>query len=393
MVGVRAQAGNTRPFRSPCHGTFVQLNLHLAMCFLHVPNASRALHQLTHRHFNSDRKRQELQAKLAATPDAYRAPSTDADAKILSLSLSQVVAACAGKDALAPSDILEAYGKRCLRAHEATNCLADVFFTEAEQHLPPSPALAADFPLLGVPVSLKECIDVAGHDTTCGFSARAFHPATHSAPLVRLLRDAGALAYAKTTLPTGFLSFELSSDLFGRTTNPYNPAFSPGASTGGGGALLAWQGSMVEVGTDLGGSARYPAAHCGLYTVKGSHGRLPSAGCRECMPGLEAVPSITAPLARTLDDLEEFWRRVVAMRPWEYDHTVRCAALLNLLLRGVGLACMAGHEKDVARSCFWSPCQCVPLPWRPVDYLASGKKLKFGLLMDDGERPAGSGTG
>ena len=173
--------------------------------------------------------------------------------------------------------------------------------------------------------------------------------------VVRLLRDAGALAYAKTTLPTGFLSFELSSDLFGRTTNPYNPSFSPGASTGGGGALLAWQGSMVEVGTDLGGSARYPAAHCGLYAVKGSHGRFPSAGCRECMPGLEAVPSITAPLARTLDDLEEFWRRVVAMRPWEYDHTVRCAALLNLLLRGVGLACMAWHEKDVARSCFWSP--------------------------------------
>ena len=193
MVGVRAQAGNTRPFRSPCHGTFVQLNLRLAMCFLHVPNASRALQKFTHPHFNSDRKRQELQAKLAATPDAYRAPSTDADAKILSLSLSQVVSACAGKDALAPSDILEAYGKRCLRAHEATNCLADVFFTEAEQHLPPSPALAADFPLLGVPVSLKECIDVAGHDTTRGFSARAFHPAPHSAPLVRLLRELAQL--------------------------------------------------------------------------------------------------------------------------------------------------------------------------------------------------------
>ena len=165
--------------------------------------------------------------------------------------------------------------------------------------------------------------DVAGHDTTLGYSSRVGHPARESAPIVRLLRDAGALVYAKTTLPTGCLSFEVSSDVFGRTTNPHNPAFSPGASTGGGAALLAWQGSMVEVGTDIGGSTRYPAAYCGLYAVKGSHGRFPSHGCEACLPGLDAVPTITAPLARTLGDLEEFWQRVVSMRPWEYDHTVR----------------------------------------------------------------------
>ena len=120
----------------------------------------------------------------------------------------------------------------------------------------------------------------------------------------------------------GCLSFEVSSDIFGKTTNPHNAAFSPGASTGGGGALVASQGSMIEVGTDLGGSTRYPAAYCGLYSVKGSHGRFPSYGCQPCMPGLEAIPTITAPLARTLDDLDEFWKRVMDMKPCEYDHTV-----------------------------------------------------------------------
>ncbi|TFK90340.1 amidase signature enzyme [Polyporus arcularius HHB13444] len=294
------------------------------------------------------RKQEELRAKLSTLPAVYYSPSAEADAKILALSLSQIVDACED-GSLAPTRVLEAYGKRCVAAHEATNCLADVFFEEAERSA--AAPLSSQRPLHGVPVTVKDCIDVAGHDTTGGYSSRVGQPAVQSAPIVRLLRDAGGLVYAKTTLPTGCLSFEVSSDIFGTTTNPYNAAFSPGASTGGGAALLACQGSMVEVGTDIGGSTRYPAAYCGLYSVKGSHGRFPSHGSVSCLPGLEAVPTITAPIARTLDDLEEFWKRVVEMKPWEYDHT------------------------------------CVPLPWKNADFVSSGQRLKFGLIMDDGVVP------
>ncbi|KAI1798123.1 amidase signature enzyme [Ganoderma leucocontextum] len=290
-------------------------------------------------------KQRELRDKLSATPDVYRGPPTDADAKILSLSLAQLVSSCE-ENTVSPKEVLEAYGKRCLLAHEATNCLADVFLDEAARSV--SVPFSTDRPLLGVPITVKDCINIAGHDTTVGYSANAGQPVQESAPIIRLLRDAGGLIYAKTTLPTGCLSFEVSSDLFGSTTNPYNLDFSPGASSGGGGALLACQGSMVEVGTDLGGSTRYPAAYCGLYTVKGSHGRFPNHGSVSCLPGLESVPTITAPIARTLDDLEEFWRRVVEMKPWDYDHT------------------------------------CVPVPWRAVDYVATGERLKFGLIVDDG---------
>ncbi|KAI0711176.1 amidase signature enzyme [Cerioporus squamosus] len=287
------------------------------------------------------RKQEELRAKLSTLPAVYYSPSAEADGKILALSLSQIVDACED-GSLAPTRVLQAYGKRCVAAHEATNCLADVFFEEAERSA--AAPLSSHRPLHGVPVSIKDCIDVAGHDTTGGYSSRVGHPAVQSAPIVRLLRDAGGLVYAKTTLPTGCLSFEVSSDIFGTTTNPYNAAFSPGAST-------AAAGSMVEVGTDLGGSTRYPAAYCGLYSVKGSHGRFPSHGSISCLPGLEAVPTITAPIARTLDDLEEFWKRVVEMKPWEYDHT------------------------------------CVPLPWKSADFVSSGQRLKFGLIMDDGVVP------
>ncbi|KAI0635257.1 amidase signature enzyme [Trametes polyzona] len=299
------------------------------------------------------RKHEQLRSAVARADTLC---DSDSDDKTLGLSLAQLAAACANND-VDPVDVLHAYGRRALAAHEATNCLADLFLDHAladhaaSERPRPVPGSDTPRPLLGVPVSIKDCIDVAGHDTTLGFSARAGHPAPADAPLVRLLRDAGALLYAKTALPTACLSFECSSDLFGATTNPYNPAFSPGASTGGGGALLAWQGSLVEVGTDIGGSVRYPAAYCGVYAVKGTHGRFPSTGCVSCTPGLEAIPTVTAPLARTLDDLQEFWRRVVEMRPWEYDHT------------------------------------CAPIPWRSVDYVASGKKLKFGVLRSDGIVP------
>ncbi|KAI8986893.1 amidase signature enzyme [Trametes punicea] len=306
------------------------------------------LSYLQHRR-DRERKRDQIRERLDHTPPIYAEPSADEDAKILALSLSQLVAACAEKS-VSPLDVLRAYGKRALSAHAATNCLADVFFDDAERTARLVPSLDPK-PLAGVPVGIKDCIDVEGHDTTLGFSANTGRPARSSAPLVRLLRDAGALIYVKTTLPTACLSFECSSDIFGVTTNPYNPAFSPGASTGGGAALLAWQGTLIEVGTDIGGSTRYPAVYCGLYAVKGTLGRFPNTGCVSCTPGLEAVPTVTSPLARSLDDLEEFWRRVVEMKPWEYDHT------------------------------------CAPIPWTPVDFLTSGRKLRFGLIADDGVVP------
>lgn len=131
------------------------------------------------------------------------------------------------------------------------------------------------------------------------------------------------MIHVKTSVPTGLIAIETSSDVFGRTTNPYNPAHSSGASTGGGAALLASGGSKIEVGTDLAGSVRIPAHFCGVWSLKGSAGRFPTWGNRSPLMGLEALPSLVAPMANSLDDLTEFWKRVVEMKPWQYDHTVR----------------------------------------------------------------------
>lgn len=266
----------------------------------------------------STRKQQHIGELVAQHAPLYDQPISAEEAQVLSLSLSQIVEECSNGQ-LSPSAVLGAYAKKSLAAHAATNCLADIMFDEALRTYSPSR------PLSGVPVSLKDVVDIQGHDTTIGFSSKAHKPVAASAPIVRLLQDAGALLHVKTTVPTGLLSFETESDLFGRTSNPYNARFSPGASTGGGAALLAFGGSKLEIATDIGGSVRFPAAYCGVYGMRASAGRFPNTGCQSCAPGLDGVQT-ASPMARTLDDLQVFWQRVVEMRPWEYDHTVRHSA-------------------------------------------------------------------
>lgn len=117
-------------------------------------------------------------------------------------------------------------------------------------------------------------------------------------------------------------AFESNNDIWGRCMNPHKLTHSPGGSTGGESALLAFGGSRIGIGTDVAGSVRIPAHFCGIYSIKSSIGRFPKQGPTSSMPGQEGVPAICAPMAQTLEDLETFWRAAVSMKPWEYDHSV-----------------------------------------------------------------------
>ncbi|CAL1709136.1 unnamed protein product [Somion occarium] len=293
----------------------------------------------------SAKKQQDRAEKIARLTPKYSAPLTEEDQRILGLSLTQLVGEC-NDGAINPSSILSAHGKKCLAAQESTNCLTDFMFEEGLSKV------TTNRPLSGVPVSIKDCFDVEGHDTTLGFSSKANQPVPSSASIVQLLQDAGALIHVKTAVPTGMFSFETKSDLFGETSNPYNPKFAAGASTGGGAALLAYHGSKIEIASDIGGSVRFPPAYCGVYGMKASWGRFPAHGSHAAPGGMESIQTIPSPMAKTLEDLISFWERVVGMKPWEYDHT------------------------------------CVPIPWRPVDFVLTGKKPKWGVIWDDGIMPA-----
>lgn len=248
----------------------------------------------------------------------FHEPLYTHDTHILSQSVAQVVGGVqAGK--INPSDVLRAYGKKALRAHAESNCLTEIMISSAEGW---AKECNKQGPLAGMPVSLKDTVGVQGWDSCFGYSAGVGRPFAEDSALVRLLRDAGAVPFVKTNVPVTLLSFESACDVFGVTTNPHNPSFSPGGSTGGEAALLAYGGSRIGIGTDVAGSVRVPAHYSGIYTVKASMHRFLKTGSGTSMPGQEGIPAVYSPMARTLEDLETFWKAIFALKPWEYDHSV-----------------------------------------------------------------------
>ncbi|KAJ7578572.1 amidase [Mycena floridula] len=207
------------------------------------------------------------------------------------------------------AEVLEAFIAQSIIAHNATNCITGVMFSEARAR---AKALDDEFkrtkklrgPLHGVPISFKEQYNVTGHDSTNGFTSFANKPVDFNADLVEIMLNAGAVPFVKTNIPQTLFAYECSNPIWGKTSNPYNPAFTPGGSSGGEAALLAFDGSVIGFGSDIAGSLRIPAAYCGLYSIKPTYGRISTYGALESFPGFEGVKSVCGPMARCMDDLE-----------------------------------------------------------------------------------------
>jgi amidase len=218
-----------------------------------------------------------------------------------------------------------------------TNCLSETCFERAistaralDAHL--SQTKTPVGPFHGLPISLKDNFHLAGLDSTVGFTSHVGDPAAHESALVDLLVGAGAVVYVKTNVPTAMMIAETVNNTFGRTVNPRNRKLTSGGSSGGESALLAFRGSPLGVGTDIGGSLRIPAACTGLFTLRPSFGRFPTLGCRSGLPGQEAVQSVNGPMTHSLADLEYYSKTVVDAEPWHVDP--RC---LPIPWRGVSL--------------------------------------------------------
>lgn len=128
-------------------------------------------------------------------------------------------------------------------------------------------------PLLGVPIAVKDNVDVAGEVTTNGTAAYS-EPATADSAMYRKLREAGAVLLGKTTLPELAIWPFTETDAWGTTRNPWNTAHSPGGSSGGSGAAVAAGLVGIASASDGGGSIRIPAANCGLFGLKPQRGRI-----------------------------------------------------------------------------------------------------------------------
>lgn len=158
-------------------------------------------------------------------------------------------------------------------------------------------------PLHGLPLTIKENIDISGTDSTMGLKNRRNQPAQHDAVTVKLLKDAGAIVIGKTNVPQLLLAQESENDIWGITHNPWNTARSPGGSSGGEAAAIASGTSVLGVGTDIGGSIRIPAHFCGIHGLKPTVDRWSNRGSATGIAGQEMVRSQMGPMARTARDL------------------------------------------------------------------------------------------
>lgn len=168
-----------------------------------------------------------------------------------------------------------------------------------------------DRPLLGVPVAIKDDIDVAGEVTAWGTDAFG-PPKPVDSEVVTRLRDAGAIVIGKTHVPEMTLWPWTASKTWGAARNPWDPERTPGGSSGGSAVAIATGMCGVALGSDGGGSIRYPAALTGVFGIKPQRDRLPlGPDHRDAWNGL----TVYGPLARTVRDAAAFLDATADPRP------------------------------------------------------------------------------
>ncbi|KAK8060770.1 hypothetical protein PG996_010700 [Apiospora saccharicola] len=248
--------------------------------------------------------------------------------------------------------ITSAFLRRAALAQGVVNCITELLPDQAMRRAKELDAYWLEHkkpigPLHGVPISVKEHIAMKGLDQNAGFVSWVGRVAEEDALLLQILWDAGAVFHARTAQPQSLMHLETSSNLYGVTANPFNPSLTAGGSSGGEGALVGLRGSVLGIGTDIGGSIRSPAANNGVFGFKPTVGRLPILGWSAPMAGCEAILGTIGPLSTSLEGVKLFMKTVVDAKPW---------------LRSPSL---------------------VALDWKDISGLFSEKRLKVAVMWDD----------
>lgn len=161
-------------------------------------------------------------------------------------------------------------------------------------------------PLLGLPMTLKESTQTAGLPQTAGLLPFEGYTPTADGKVAGDLFKAGVGLLGKTNIPVALGDWQADSPVYGRTNNPWDLARTPGGSTGGGGAALASGMTPLEIGSDIGGSIRVPAAFCGVYGHRPTETAVPKSGAFPMadLPNPAFLLGVQGPLTRSATDLE-----------------------------------------------------------------------------------------
>ena len=219
---------------------------------------------------------------------------------------TRLAAAIAGGE-LSAAEVVEAHIARIEAVDPALNAVVVKRFAQARAEAAEADGRRAHGDALGalhgVPITVKECLDLAGTPSTFGLAARASSVVPADDPYVARLRGAGAIVLGKTNVAQLLMSLECNNPVYGRSNNPWSLDRTPGGSSGGEAAIVAAGGSALGIGTDIGGSVRIPAAFCGIASLKPTQGRTPDAGHASVPIGERAVVSQVGILARSVDDV------------------------------------------------------------------------------------------
>jgi aspartyl-tRNA(Asn)/glutamyl-tRNA(Gln) amidotransferase subunit A len=190
-------------------------------------------------------------------------------------------------------------------------------------------------PLHGVPISIKDLIDMRGVATTAASRVREGHVAERDAPAIAHLRQAGAVIVGKTNLHEFAFGTTSEDSAFGPARNPHDPTRSPGGSSGGSAASVAAGMALATIGTDTGGSIRIPAAACGIVGLKPSLGDVSTDG--------------VVPLSRTMDHVGPLTRSAADARLVYHALTGDYAAAppAPMPVRGLRLAVLRTYFCDL----------------------------------------------
>jgi amidase len=224
--------------------------------------------------------------------------------EICELSAAAQAAAIRDRE-LSSREVVTAHLERIEAVNPAINALRVVLAEQALAAADEADRTPAAGPLHGVPISIKENVDVAGTATTWGVPALQGAVSPLDAPVVANLKRAGAIVLGRGNMADFALRWHTESALAGATINPRDRAVTPGGSSGGEAAALATGMIGLAVGNDLGGSLRFPSQCCGTVALKPSFGRIPDAGLIPTSENPLSVQqfNVQGPMARTVEDL------------------------------------------------------------------------------------------
>jgi amidase len=183
-------------------------------------------------------------------------------------------------------------------------------------------------PLLGIPMTVKESYNVGGLPTTWGFPAQKNFTPPEDALSISRVKAAGGVILGKTNVPIGLGDWQSYNEIYGTTNNPFDLGRTPGGSSGGSSAALAAGYGPLSMGTDIGGSLRVPAFHCGVYAHKPTFALVPSRG--HTPPPFPPLPfdrdlSVLGPMARSAADLSLLLDVIAGPDPIEAGKAYRLA--------------------------------------------------------------------